>query len=207
MFITFEGIDGCGKTTQIKLLAEYLDQKGIKNVMLREPGGVKISEEIRTLLLDADEKIEPITELMLFSAARAQLVETLLKPKLAAGISVLCDRFYDSTTAYQGFGRGLDVAMIDNINKAATGGLEPDLTIFLDISVAESKNRTCRQIADRIEQSGDNFFERVRAGFIALSEKYSNRVKRINVEGEDVESVRNQIVAIVNKYLCEHANA
>lgn len=207
MFITFEGIDGCGKTTQIKLLAEYLDQKGIKNVMLREPGGVKISEEIRTLLLDAHEKIEPITELMLFSAARAQLVETLLKPKLAAGISVLCDRFYDSTTAYQGFGRGLDVAMIDNINKAATGGLEPDLTIFLDISVAESKNRTCRQIADRIEQSGDNFFERVRAGFIALSEKYSNRVKRINVEGEDVESVRNQIVAIVNKYLCEHANA
>lgn len=207
MFITFEGIDGCGKTTQIKLLAEYLDQKGIKNVMLREPGGVKISEEIRTLLLDAHEKIEPITELMLFSAARAQLVETLLKPKLAAGISVLCDRFYDSTTAYQGFGRGLDVAMIDNINKAATGGLEPDLTIFLDISVAESKNRTCRQIADRIEQSGDNFFERVRAGFIALSEKYPNRVKRINVEGEDVESVRNQIVAIVNKYLCEHANA
>lgn len=207
MFITFEGIDGCGKTTQIKLLAEYLDQKGIKNVMLREPGGVKISEEIRTLLLDAHEKIEPITELMLFSAARAQLVETLLKPKLAAGISVLCDRFYDSTTAYQGFGRGLDVAMIDNINKAATGGLEPDLTIFLDISVEESKYRTRRQIADRIEQSGDNFFERVRAGFIALSEKYSNRVKRINVEGEDVESVRNQIVAIVNKYLCEHANA
>ncbi|MDD3124909.1 MAG: dTMP kinase [Candidatus Kapabacteria bacterium] len=207
MFITFEGIDGCGKTTQIKLLAEYLDQKGIKNVMLREPGGVKISEEIRTLLLDAHEKIEPITELMLFSAARAQLVETLLKPKLAAGISVLCDRFYDSTTAYQGFGRGLDVAMIDNINKAATGGLEPDLTIFLDISVAESKNRTCRQIADRIEQSGDNFFERVRAGFIALSEKYPNRVKRINVEGEDVESVRNQIVVVVNKYLCEHANA
>lgn len=175
--------------------------------MLREPGGVKISEEIRTLLLDADEKIEPITELMLFSAARAQLVETLLKPKLAAGISVLCDRFYDSTTAYQGFGRGLDVAMIDNINKAATSGLEPDLTIFLDISVEESKYRTRRQIADRIEQSGDNFFERVRAGFIALSEKYSNRVKRINVEGEDVESVRNQIVAIVNKYLCEHANA
>ena len=207
MFITFEGIDGCGKTTQIKFLAEYLDQKGIKNVMLREPGGVKISEEIRTLLLDAHEKIEPITELMLFSAARAQLVETLLKPKLAAGISVLCDRFYDSTTAYQGFGRGLDVAMIDNINKAATGGLEPDLTIFLDISVAESKNRTCRQIADRIEQSGDNFFERVRAGFIALSEKYPNRVKRINVEGEDVESVRNQIVVVVNKYLCEHANA
>lgn len=207
MFITFEGIDGCGKTTQIKLLAEYLDQKGIKNVMLREPGGVKISEEIRTLLLDAHEKIEPITELMLFSAARAQLVETLLKPKLAAGISVLCDRFYDSTTAYQGFGRGLDVAMIDNINKAATSGLEPDLTIFLDISVAESKNRTCRQIADRIEQSGDNFFERVRAGFIALSEKYPNRVKRINVEGEDVESVRNQIVVVVNKYLCEHANA
>lgn len=206
MFITFEGIDGCGKTTQIKLLAEYLDQNGVKNVMLREPGGVKISEEIRTLLLDADEKIEPITELMLFSAARAQLVETLLKPKLAAGISVLCDRFYDSTTAYQGYGRGLDVAMIDNINKAATGGLEPDLTLFLDISIAESKHRTCRQIADRIEQSGDNFFERVRAGFIALSEKYPNRVKRIQGEG-NVESVRNQIVAIINKYLSEHANA
>lgn len=179
MFITFEGIDSCGKTTQIRRLAEWLEMDRIRYLLVREPGGTIISEEIRTLLLDArNHEMTAATEMLLFSAARAQLVREKIIPALRADIIVIADRFFDSTTAYQGYGRGIDLDAITQINNLATDRLAPDITFFLDITVQESLGR--RKLAnsseDRIEKADVEFFERVRQGYHWIAKSQETRI-------------------------------
>jgi dTMP kinase len=199
MFITFEGIDLSGKSTQIKLLSEYLKDKGFEVISLREPGGTKISELIRNILLDKNSKgMHPMTEFLLYSASRSQLVAEVIKPALESGKTVICDRYYDSSTAYQGFGRELGVGNINLINEISTGGLKSDLTIFLDISVAESLRRLkqINKLTDRIESESVNFFNRVRQGFLAIATKEPDRFKVINGE-DDINTVRRRIIEVI----------
>jgi dTMP kinase len=183
MFISFEGIDGCGKSTQVRLLDEYLRASGVATLLVREPGNTPISETIRALLLDAkNTAMTNRTELLLFSAARAQVVEATIRPALAQGIVVICDRFADSTIAYQGFGRGNDIADIERCTHVATGGLKPDRTFFLDVPIAEAKARCSDKSPDRMESAGDAFFERVRDGYRWLAEQEPERVLRLDAQ-------------------------
>lgn len=167
MLLTFEGIDFCGKSTQASLLVERL--QGTCTVrFIREPGGTRISERLREILLDTRHKeLTDVAELFLFSASRAQLVAEVIMPALERGEIVVCDRFFDSTTAYQGFGRGIDRSAIEAINTLATAGTVPGLTFIIDIPVGEIERR--KRVAglqfDRMETSGMEFFERVRAGY------------------------------------------
>ena len=174
MLISFEGIDGSGKSTQIALLEEYLIEKGLNVCVYREPGGVQISEKIRDLLLNSKVDIHPVSEMLLFSAARAQLVAEKVIPDLKVGKVVILDRFYDSTTAYQGYGRGnLSLDYIHDINKIASLNCEPDITIYLKLTWEESKLRTADKQKDRMEKAGEKFFNRVIQGFDYLANKHS----------------------------------
>lgn len=177
MFITFEGIDFSGKSTQVELLFKYLLQQGKKVQIIREPGGTEISEIVRTILLDkTHNKMSMETELFLFSASRAQLVREKIRPYLEQGIYVILDRFHDSTTAYQGFGRGIPLDTVAHINKLAIGNTIPDVTFFLDIPVEEAdkrKKQHSRNELDRIEISSNEFYERVRKGYLYLAENES----------------------------------
>jgi len=170
VLISFEGIDGCGKTTQISLLKERLIREKFPVEVLREPGGTDLSEIIRGLLLNPDIQMNPITEMLLFSAARSELVSQRVKPFLNRNVVVILDRFYDSTVAYQGFGRGsVPIEQIHNINGIASHGFSPDITFYLDIDVKSAAERREKQQADRMEQSGMAFYERVREGFRHLA--------------------------------------
>lgn len=172
MFISFEGIDGSGKSTQIKLLRRRLEELQVPVHVFREPGGTELSEQIREILLDAEYDIDPVTELLLFSSARSQLIAEEVKPRLEKGEVVILDRFYDSTTAYQGYGRqSIPLDQIQILNAIASHGLSPDLTFYMRISLDESHKRTHKQHKDRMERSGDAFFRRVINGFDALSEQ------------------------------------
>ena len=171
-FIVFEGIDGSGKTTQLQRLAEWLPNSGLmpSGALLhvtREPGGTALGQSLRQLLLRPHDGTapRPIAELLLYAADRAQHVETVIRPALAAGDWVLCDRFTGSTAAYQGYGRGLLSYVITELETIATGGLRPDLTLWLDLPVAESLRRRGDRLADRIEASGEEFLRRVAIGF------------------------------------------
>ncbi len=178
MFITFEGIDGCGKSTQAKLLEERLRAAFPTNIVfVRDPGNTGISESIRALILDNKHTaMTARTELLLYSAARAQLVDTIIAPALQSGAIVVSDRFTDSTIAYQSFGRGLPLEDIRRANVVATGGLIPHLTFFLDVPLAHAKERCASKNADRLENAGDEFFERVIHGYRVLSEAEPERV-------------------------------
>lgn len=167
-FITFEGIDGCGKSTQARKLYAYLKRKGYTVRLLREPGGTPISERIRRLLLNRDMEIRPISELLLYEAARAQLAEKVILPALIRGEIVLCDRYFDSTTAYQGYGRRIDLSLIERLNRMASLGISPDLTFVFDIDYATSLSRR-RKKPDRLEKEKQAFFNRVRRGFCELA--------------------------------------
>ncbi|MDI6401139.1 dTMP kinase [Balneolaceae bacterium ANBcel3] len=184
MLITFEGIDGCGKSTQIALLVSYFKEQGKEVYLFREPGGNPLSEKIRNLLLDSKESVHPMTELLLFSAARAQLVFNNIRPLLERKKIVLLDRFYDSTIAYQGFGRKVsDIEHLRNINVLATGGLIPDITFYLNVPLAVAAER--RQHlgeGDRMERSGEAFYERVLEGYEMLS-KTEKRFFSIDASG------------------------
>lgn len=170
MFITFEGIDGSGKTTQIKLLKEKLADEGHDAAVFREPGGTEISEKIREILLDVNHKMNPVTELLLFSAARSQLVAEKVVPLQQSGTVVILDRFYDSTTAYQGYGRrSLSLKNIRKINEIASHQHEPDLTFYMKISLEEAEKRTKNKQKDRMELSGDEFYQNVIKGFDSLA--------------------------------------
>jgi dTMP kinase len=172
MFITFEGLDFSGKSTQVGLLSESLTKAGVKNAVVRDPGGTAIGERIRAVLLDRKMlSMSDYTELFLFSASRSQLVHEIIKPTLERGTVVVLDRFYDSTTAYQGWGRGLPLDSISTINLLASHGLLPDITSFIDIPVDEVERRMVRQKtgADRMEISGRAFYERVRNGYLHLA--------------------------------------
>ena len=188
MFITFEGIDGCGKTTQLRKLKEYLESVGYDVVALREPGGTVLSEKIREFLLYSDDSIAARAELMLFEAARAQLIESIIKPALNSNKIVISDRFYDSTTAYQGYGRGLAIEQIIKCNLFATDNIKPDITFFLDVSLEESKSRSHNRYQDRIEKAGDLFFERVIEGFKNIAIDEPDRFIIIDAKGSAEET-------------------
>jgi dTMP kinase len=191
MFITFEGIDFSGKSTQVELLWQYLLKQGKKVEIIREPGGTEISEIVRTILLDKNHnKMLMETEIFLFSASRAQLVREKIRPYLNDGIYVILDRFHDSTTAYQGFGRGIPLDSVNHINKLAIGETIPDITFFLDIPVKEADNRKKMQNPDeldRIEVSGSEFYEKVRNGYLHLAKNESRfRILDGTLKKEDV---------------------
>ncbi|MDX9757972.1 MAG: dTMP kinase [Bacteroidota bacterium] len=183
MFISFEGIDCSGKSTQIDLLAQRLEENGYEVLIVREPGGTPISERIRELLLDLRHReMDRHTELLLFSASRSQLVTERILPALHAGIVVIADRFHDSTTAYQGYGRGLDITSIEHVQNIATHQVYPDRSFFLDISVAESIERRKLRLAnvDRMEEADGAFFQRVRDGYLHIASTAPSRFRIID---------------------------
>ncbi|MBE7702430.1 MAG: dTMP kinase [Cyanobacteria bacterium SIG28] len=195
LFITFEGGDGCGKTTQIKLIDEYLQNKGYKTLLTREPGSKGLGIKLREILLNYDGEVSPTCESFLFLADRAQHVDCIIKPALEAGVIVLCDRHTDSTVAYQGYGRGLDIEQIHRLNKIATSGLKPDLTIVLDVDVETSQARVGNE-KDRMESAGVEFFERVRNGFLEIAKLEPNRVKVIDSK-QSIEQIHQQILELI----------
>lgn len=195
-FITVEGIDGVGKSTQAALIEAVLDSAGYDVLRLREPGGVKISEQIRAILLDpANAEMGEVCELLLYEAARAQLVHQVIRPALAAGKTVVCDRFYDSTTAYQAFADGLDRNMVSQANELAVDGCRPDLTLVFDLPVEDAlRRRSGREAEDRLELKGLEFQERVAAGFRAVAADEPDRVKLIDA-GESIAEVFSGVAA------------
>ncbi len=202
LFITFEGIEGCGKTTQIRLLADHLRAAGQTVVLTREPGGTPAAEAIRAILLDpAHEELAPTTELLLYAAARAQHVRQVIEPAVAAGAVVLCDRFADSTEAYQGGGRALSHETIDLLRDIATGGTVPDCTVLLDLPAAEGLARTrIRGELDRIEGEPIAFHERVRASFLAIAAREPERVIVINA-ATPVETISEEVCVRIDALL------
>ncbi|MDD5129646.1 MAG: dTMP kinase [Candidatus Omnitrophica bacterium] len=179
-FITFEGSEGCGKSTQSEMLFSYLKSCGSRVIYLREPGGVALSEKIRALLLDPKSKISAQAETLLYMAARAQVVEEIIKPALEDKKIVVCDRFLDSTIAYQGFGLGIDIKLIKLLGNFATQGIKPDLTIFLDLPV-ESGLKHRHACKDRIEQRSISYHEKVRRGYLTLAKQEPQRIKIVKV--------------------------
>lgn len=197
LFITFEGGDGCGKTTQIKLLDEYLRNKGYQTLLTREPGSKGLGVKLREILLNYDDDVSPTAESFLFLADRAQHVDCIIKPAIESGVIVLCDRHTDSTVAYQGYGRGLDLEQIALLNKIATGGLKPDLTIVLDVDVETSQKRVGAE-KDRMESAGVEFFERVRKGFLEIAKQEPDRVKVVDSK-QTIEEIHKQILELVGR--------
>jgi dTMP kinase len=186
-FITFEGMDGCGKTTQLRLFAQFLREQGREVVETVEPGGTAIGQQIRRILLDpASVEIHARTELLLYFASRAQNVEQVIRPALAAGKVVLCDRFTDSTLVYQGCGRGLDTQIVRDLDRIACQGLKPDATVLIDIDLETSLHRARRRnervgpAESRIDEEGAAFHERVRKGYLALAEAEPERIAVID---------------------------
>lgn len=212
MLITFEGIDASGKSTQIRLLKQYLHAHGIEALMLREPGGVPLSEQIRAMLLESKAEMGSVTELLLFSASRAELVRTHIQPAIAQNQLVILDRFYDSTTAYQGYGRGIDLATIHAINQIASLGIKPELTFYLDLLPEDAMMRKFSEKSlplsfgknetplDRMESSGLDFYRRVREGYKTLAREESRRFVEIDAL-QPVNEIHKQITEILRQRL------
>jgi len=213
MLITFEGLDCSGKSTQAKLLVEKLKVviPGIKGMnptvrFVREPGGTSISERIREILLDKDHhELTDAAELFLFSASRSQLVKEMIFPALRRGETIVCDRFSDSTTAYQGYGRGLDLQTVQAINNLTTSGTKPDLTLLIDIPVEEVERRRALMGSpnDRMEEAGRQFYERVRNGYLKIAQEERGRV--VVIDGsESIENVARAVWTVVEPWLLSH---
>ncbi|HHW07556.1 MAG TPA: dTMP kinase [Clostridia bacterium] len=209
LFITIEGPDGAGKSTQVRLLAAYLQQQGWPVVLTREPGGTELAEKIRGLLLEVSgEPVTPVAEVLLYAASRAQHVEYLIKPALAKGAVVISDRFVDSSVAYQGYGRGLGAELVWQINEPALGGLLPHLTIVLDIDPEAGLQRLAQRSQehrtglDRLEREALDFHRRVREGFLQLARQFPDRVAVLSAAGR-VEEVHQQIIALVSRSLAK----
>lgn len=208
LLITFEGVEGSGKTTQILRLKRYLTQKGIPCKVTREPGGTPIGEKIRKILLDPyHREIIPTCELLLYEAARAQHVEEVIQPLLKKEGVILCDRFSDASIAYQGYGRKIDLRWVERLNRLSTQGIKPDLTILLDcpedtgLKRALSRNRRLSNEREgRFEREKIQFHHRVRRGYLTLAKKESNRVKVIDTRGGE-EKVFEKIKKIINHFL------
>lgn len=208
LFITFEGVEGSGKTTQIQHLKRYLARKGFSCKVTREPGGPPISEKIRKILLDPDHRdLVPFSELLLYEAARAQHIHEVIKPLLKQGVAVLCDRFNDATLAYQGYGRRLDQDLIAKLNRLASQDLKPDLTFLLDcpsdlgLKRALERNRTLKNEREaRFEKEKLQFHQRVRKGYLAIARKEPHRVKVIDTRAGE-EKVFKKIREIVDDLL------
>jgi dTMP kinase len=193
VFLTFEGIDGSGKTTQVNKFIQRLKLEGILFLLLREPGGTKIGEKIRDILLDKDNmEIFPVAELLLYSASRYQLTKQLVIPALESGKVVVCDRFYDSTTTYQGYARGIDLSFIEQLNLFVTESTKPDLTFILDVPLSERNRRVEKKDLDRLEQESIDFQKKVREGFFSIAKKEPNRV--ILIDGtQEIDTISKQI--------------
>lgn len=202
IFISFEGIEGSGKSTQANLLYKYLINKGFKVILTEEPGGTRIGKKIRKVLLDSKNKdILPITELLLYNASRAQHINEVIIPSLNKGVIVITDRFTDSTFAYQGYGRGIDLNIIFAIDKLSTSSLRPDITFLLDLDVeiGLKRNQGINK-ADRLELEDIEFHNRVRKGYIELASKEPDRIKLIDAS-KNITFTHNKIVKLAMNFL------
>ncbi|CCW35923.1 thymidylate kinase [Chthonomonas calidirosea] len=194
--ITFEGIDGAGKSTQLSLLRQVLQQKGYEVLVTREPGGDAVGEEVRRLLLQ--QCMVPRAELLLFLASRAQNTEVVIRPALASGIIVLCDRYIDSSVAYQGYGRDLHPETIEQLNNFATNSLVPDLTILLDLPPEIGLERQTQK--NRMEEAGLTFLQRVREGYLLLAQKYPERIRTLDAR-RPPEEIHREVCTLVFELL------
>ena len=208
-FITFEGIDGSGKSTQLRLLGNFLRANGCDALLTREPGGTTLGLRLRAALLDAMEEVDPLTELLVFAADRAQHVRRMLRPALDAGRIVISDRYADATVAYQGAGRGFPPELISQIVQLATEGLKPDLTLLFDLPIDESTNRTARRSTgknagkiarDRLDIENADFHTRVRDAYLQIALAEPERVKLIDTSGP-VEHTQEHVRQIIVPYL------
>ncbi|HKV40664.1 MAG TPA: dTMP kinase [Blastocatellia bacterium] len=204
IFVTFEGIDGCGKTTQLNRLAEALKARGESVVLTREPGGTPIGQQIRSLLLSKDHiGLDPAAELLLYASDRREHVAKVITPSLERGMIVLCDRYVDSTIAFQGYGRGLDLALIESLNRVATGGLKPELTILLDLEPSLAAERLAARAPasagvhpkDRLDDEHSDFHIRVRDGYLELAAAEPERIHVIDSSGSPEQS-QQKVMAI-----------
>ena len=203
LFITFEGIDSCGKTTQARRLASYLRKMGFGVLLTREPGGDRISEKIRRILLSkANSEMTDLTELLLYEASRSQLTEKIIQPALRAGQMVICDRYADSSTAYQGYGRGLSRTMIKELNRIASLGLLPDLTVLIDVPVKISLGRKRKEKTrrDRLEKERIEFHRRIREGFLTIARRNRRRIRVVDGRG-DIEGTWRKVKKVVESFL------
>ncbi len=212
LFITFEGIEGSGKSSQVALLADYLTAQGRQVAATREPGGTPIGDQVRAILLDPKNRaLDPKAELLLYAASRAQHIREVIAPSLKAGTVVLCDRFADATIAYQGYGRGLDLAMISALDRIVTSGIQPDLTLLLDIEasagLARARGRNHSRGLEneaRFENEEIAFHERVRKGYLALARQQPARVRVVDAS-QPLEEVQKNIRKIVEEILQHRA--
>ncbi len=203
LFITFEGGDGCGKSTQVAFLIEYLKAHSIDYVQIKEPGDTHIGEKIRSILLDKENsEMTPVAELLLYEAARAQITSEVIIPALNAGKVVVSDRFADSSIAYQGYGRGLGAELVETLNNVATAGIEPDITFFLDLApdkaLQRAYNNEAKKEPDRLELAGLEFQQALYDGFICLAKKNSQRISIIDAMQEK-QDVKNDILKVLQK--------
>lgn len=204
LFITFEGVEGCGKSTHSALLSEYLERSGYRVVRTREPGGTKLGEAVRRVLLNSPGiNISDMSELFLFEACRAQIVKDVIAPALAKRSIVISDRFSDATFSYQGYGGRIDMKAIEMLDRIATDGVYPDMTILLDIGTLEGLKRARKKGIDRMEKKDLSYHRRVRAGYLALARKYPGRIKKIGVSGpidEVQEHIRREVEIVIRKF-------
>ena len=196
LFITFEGADGCGKTKQMNLLAEYLKKQGREVVLTREPGSKGLGEKIREILLNYDGEVSDRCESFLFLADRAQNIDTIVNPAVDAGKIVLCDRHTDSSVAYQGYGRGLDIERINMLNNLATNGKKPDITFVFDIDTETSMKRVGKE-KDRMESAGFEFHTKVRNGYLEIAKKEPERIKVIDAS-KSIEEIHQEVLSYLN---------
>lgn len=197
LFITFEGADGCGKTTQLMLLAKYLKAQGREVVVTREPGARGLGEKIREILLNYDGEVSSRAEAFMFLADRAQHIDIIVNPAIKSGKIVLCDRHTDSSVAYQGYGRRLDIDEIKRLNSIATNGKKPDMTLIFDIDVETSMARV-GDTKDRMESAGIEFFNRVRNGYLEIAKQEPNRVKVLDAS-KSIEEIHKNVIALYEK--------
>jgi len=209
LFISFEGIEGCGKTTQVELLADFLSQRDIPHLVTREPGGTRLGKLIRKMLLDpTHSEMEPLTELFLYAADRAQHIAQVIRPSLESRQWLICDRFADATTAYQGYGRGQDLTFIQQLNQWATQGLWPHLSLLLDCPVEIGLERARRRIMDtalegledRFEQQDLAFHQKVREGYLELAAQNSARFRILDATQEP-KRLHEEIINLLEPYL------
>jgi len=199
LFITFEGADGCGKTTQLKLLAEYLTNKGLEVIITREPGAKGLGEKVREILLNYDGEVSDRCESFLFLADRAQHIDMIINPAIAQGKVVLCDRHTDSSVAYQGYGRGLSIERINMLNNLAVNGRYPDMTLVFDIDVETSMKRVGDE-KDRMESAGMEFFNRVRDGYLEIAKQEPNRVKVLDAR-KSIDEINKDVIELIEELL------
>ena len=199
LFITFEGADGCGKTTQMRLLSEYLESKGYEVVLTREPGAKGLGEKIREILLHYNGEVSSKAESFLFLADRAQNIEKIVNPSVTAGKMVLCDRHTDSTVAYQGYGRGINIDELKMLNNLAVGCRKPDITFIFDIDVETSMTRVGKE-KDRMESAGIEFFNNVRNGYLEIAKQEPDRVVVVD-STRQIEAIQTDVRNIVDKLI------